>query len=332
MGASSSRQPSVKDGGEVASSSVAQPAPVDDASASGRKRPRSDGAAELRRGKKSKNRAAEKRDQRKAKKIAKMQDKSAVAQSDNKVAGKNDERTHSTLNVSRFSKKGKQLRKLQKKKLSLKYLDQPGDSDRPWTKRLIVLDVNGFLLYRSRHVITGVQRNGFDSIGNNLYDRPYVRQFLKWLQTRGFYVALWTSATAPVAESLRKHLFTGNIPAPLFCFSQKECISLPRSESTLGPVFSKPLSVVWDSDVAKQHGFDKSNTIILDDSFEKQASNLANCIITRTFNASSAEAVSLSLKELGAKGSLWAYLDGLARHQGDVQTYIKEKPYSLHQQ
>lgn len=218
-----------------------------------------------------------------------------------------------------------------KKKLKLKYLDQAGDSANKWPKRLIVLDINGFLLYRSKNVVEGLQRNGFDLLGNNLYDRPYARQFLKWLRTRGYVIGLWTSATRPVADSLRKHLIpdTGHFSMqPVFCFSQRECVSLGRSASRNTLLFSKPLSVVWESDVAKAHGFNADNTIIIDDSQEKLQSNLANAIITKSFNASSPDARTLALEELGPGGTLWTYLDALARHPGSVQAFLREHPFS----
>ena len=215
-----------------------------------------------------------------------------------------------------------------KKKVSLSSLERPGDGERCWPERLIVLDFNGLLLSRSKKRIEGRSDTFKDTTGQFVYDRPYCRQLLRWLRQRGFAVAFWTSATQPVAELLAKHLCDDKLFTArdiTFLWSQEHCIRVRNNAST-APAFAKLLRRVWvDPELEKR--FSPSNTVIVDDSAHKVQSSPDNAILCGSYDLSLGLGGAGPDKELGQGGALWAYLDALSRHDGDVRDFIRAQRY-----
>ncbi len=215
-----------------------------------------------------------------------------------------------------------------KKKVALSSLERPGDGERRWPDRLIVLDFNGLLVSRSKRRIEGRSDTFKDTTGQFVYDRPYCRQLLRWLRQRGFAVAFWTSATQPVAEQLAKHLCDDKLFTArdiTFVWSQEHCVRVRNNAST-APAFAKLLRRVWvDPELEKR--FSPSNTVIVDDSAHKVQSAPDNAILTSSYDLALGLGSTGPDAELGQGGALWAYLDALSRHDGDVRDFIRAQRY-----
>jgi len=204
-----------------------------------------------------------------------------------------------------------------KRKLNLSGLNQDGDGVRVWPQRLLVFDMNGVLISRSLKPLPNVSANFRDPKGKYVYDRPHMRELLFWaLKSRGFKIALWTSASPPVAAALSKHIFG----FPKFQIDN-DCDFVWSGEKCDGRnlCLTKPLSRIW----SEKTEWGPHNTIMIDNSAFKVSKHADNLIHMETFDPGNATA---GEDAMGKK--IWDYLDKLQRTHGDVREFMKECPYT----
>mmetsp|Transcript_7020 Transcript_7020/g.14073 ORF Transcript_7020/g.14073 Transcript_7020/m.14073 type:complete len:365 (+) Transcript_7020:217-1311(+) len=262
--------------------------------------------------------------------------KDTADQSQHDRPGKKQKKKKTALKPEAGSSKQSKKKK-SKKKLNLSYLSQEGDASREWPERLLIFDINNVLVARSKKPVQGLAENFRDPLGFRVFDRPHMRELLHWaVHERGYKVALWTSATAPVAQAIAKHIFAApkfNLEEDcLFVFDQSACGRKGRTSQNT-PNFTKPLVRVWhDPDFSNK--FSAENTLILDNDLAKFAMDEANALHISVFdptidNETDEPAGDGIDVDFGEKGALWRFLDALARCDGgDVRAFVQDQPLS----
>jgi hypothetical protein len=155
--------------------------------------------------------------------------------------------------------------------------------------RLVILDLNGFLIHRIH------ERDVATIDPDVLKEAKYCKPFYGWLRPQAcefldllfqhFTVAIWTSAQEHNAMSILNLLLPEyGQDKFLFVWGQEKCNSNILSEAdwadeqTKPPkkrkrrkrwLFTKPLARVWEAFPQ----FDKTNTLLVDDSIEKAIEN-----------------------------------------------------------
>ena len=134
-------------------------------------------------------------------------------------------------------------------------------------KRLIILDLNGTLIYK-QHRKSGsgrCLRSGRPEFCVNqlqCWKRPGVDEFLERLFA-SYRVAVWTSAMKHNTKLLVKEIFKNRAKDLLFIYSRDECSEVSNLDSDFKSY--KDLGKVWKT----YSDFDKSNTIMIEDGLTK---------------------------------------------------------------
>lgn len=164
--------------------------------------------------------------------------------------------------------------------------------------KLLILDLNGVLLYRNKR---------------SCLVRPHAVQFLQLMQQH-YTLAIWSSCQLATAKKLVQKI-TGNYSFEfLFIWGQSKC-------TVEGRKYLKDLSMVW----REYCSYDCSNTVLLDDTADKCKLNPPfTCVLPRSFHYSVGD------KELHEESALVAYLIALSDPSVRVQGYIEEHPYHAH--
>eukprot|EP01041_Mallomonas_annulata_P012997 gene12997-27427_t len=193
--------------------------------------------------------------------------------------------------------------------------------------KLLILDLNKVLILRK-----------LNKKSYNL--RPFLTEFLTVMSSY-FQLALWTSGGEHKSKRIVTKIFdkvpnkndvssAGNmVSALLFEWYQDRCdtdltFRIPIANSNyMKPLHLKNLASVWES----YPSFNEHNTILLDDSPEKNANNSPFsyvCPLPYTTH-------NLNDDELRPEGSLCSYLQLLAVYEGSVQDFIRTHPYTPQQ-
>ena len=143
-------------------------------------------------------------------------------------------------------------------------------------KKLLVLDVNGLLLQRVRGPVpTGVKRRPDATLrGVKVFERPNMKPFVHWCLNH-FDVAVWSSAKRENVELLASFVFGTNFrEKTAFVWNQDQCsdTGLMHPQDRHKPVVLKELSLVWQHPHLNRT-FDRSNTLLIDDSPYKACMN-----------------------------------------------------------
>lgn len=130
----------------------------------------------------------------------------------------------------------------------------------------------------------------------HVFERPHLQKFLDFLFEH-FNVSIWTAASKDYALFIiEKVVLAGKRNRKIdYIFFSYHCNASEKHKRG-----TKDLSMIWD--IYKLPGYDKSNTVILDDYDEVYNTQNDNCIIAKAFEftADSSENDKF-LKELKAK-------------------------------
>lgn len=154
-------------------------------------------------------------------------------------------------------------------------------------KLLLILDLNGVLVYRDKESRMDHKRDNVDV-------------FLDWCFEH-FDVALWSSARKHNVERLAQ-LVMGEqrMKRLVFMWHQDQCTPHATEEN----IFKKPLQKVWD---IYPHQYDQTNTFIIDDSKSKMEDNPSHTWIeVKSWKGSSKDDEEETLKQLEER--LWKLL------------------------
>lgn len=153
-------------------------------------------------------------------------------------------------------------------------------------KKLLVLDLNGFLVDRVRLNGDGgtapqpSTKCDLYEGGCSVYFRAHMREFIDWcLET--FELGVWTSAKRHNVHALLDSVFGARKTQLCFIWDQSNCTTvgaLRHPDCSYKPIFLKELSKLWTHGCAAGP-FDPNNTILLDDTVYKTAANPAHTSI-----------------------------------------------------
>ncbi|KAI1498228.1 hypothetical protein F5X99DRAFT_394333 [Biscogniauxia marginata] len=184
-------------------------------------------------------------------------------------------------------------------------------------KILIVIDLNGTLLYRPD------PRNPAKFI-----ERPYTRTFLSYC-IRTFAVAIWSSARIGNVLKMLKQILTPDLRSQIVAIWGRDKFGLSPGDYNKRVQCYKRLSLLWDTpkiatshpDVADGGRWSQKDTVLVDDSIEKARSEPYNLLRIPEFEGDAFEP-GFVLPQVHD------YLNECSR-QADVSTYIREVPFKL---
>ncbi|KAJ4250578.1 hypothetical protein NW762_011837 [Fusarium torreyae] len=182
---------------------------------------------------------------------------------------------------------------------------------------LIVMDLNGTLLYRPN------KKRPF-----NFVERPHAKSFLNYcLDT--FYVAIWSSARPENVSKMVDNLLTPEQRERCLLVWGRDSFGLSKADYDTKVQVYKRLTTVWSNPrVLSSHPqahkgghWDQSNTILVDDSFEKARSEPFNLLPLPEFSG-------LATEIPNVLPQVHDYLNELA-HQTDISRFVRQSPFKL---
>ena len=184
------------------------------------------------------------------------------------------------------------------------------DAPRPL---LVVLDLNGTLLYRTR-------RGGSDFLA-----RPRVYEFLHYMLSN-HHVMIWSSARPHNVSSMVDKLFTKEQSKELVGVWGRDTLRLTAKAYEQKAQVYKQLSWIWKDETILAANPDpvdywnQENTVLIDDSVEKAASEPHSIIKIDEFEGEKEQL------EADVLGQVVKYLEVL-RSERDVSAYMRSKPF-----
>lgn len=178
---------------------------------------------------------------------------------------------------------------------------------------LVILDLNGTLLFR---------RNK----GSSFQPRPHLDAFLEYLFSN-HVVMVWSSAKPHNVVNMCKKFFTPEQFNRVAAIWTRDNLRLSPQAYAANTQVYKQLSWVWqDPNIQAKNPvpggyWDQSNTVLLDDSVEKSASEPFNLVRIEEFEDRPDQQNEDVLSQVAL------YLDVL-RSQRDVTAYIRSQPFA----
>ncbi|PFH57232.1 hypothetical protein XA68_15336 [Ophiocordyceps unilateralis] len=185
-------------------------------------------------------------------------------------------------------------------------------------KILIILDLNGSILYRPEH-----------RRPSRFVERRHAGRFIDYcLDT--FRLAIWSSARHQNVESMVNQMFSSEQRRQLVVVWSREHLGLSSDDYGSRVQCYKRLSTIWgNSDVQKSHPtaqlggrWDQSNTVLVDDSREKGRSEPHNILTIPEFSVPEDD------ENHDVLPQVHDYLNELAR-QEDISRYMRLHPFEI---
>ncbi|KAF3003034.1 hypothetical protein E8E13_006644 [Curvularia kusanoi] len=185
----------------------------------------------------------------------------------------------------------------------------------PSGRILVILDLNGTLLYRpNRNVKTMIAR-------------PFLGPFLRYLFAN-FAVMVWSSARPENVSSLVQQSLEEDLRKSLVAQLARDAFNLKPEHYSANVQVYKNLELVWKRDeIQRQHPdyekggrFGQHNTVLIDDSMLKASAQPFNLLLISEFSATPQQLQEDKLRDVAG------YLDVL-RTQHDVSKFMKREPF-----
>lgn len=179
---------------------------------------------------------------------------------------------------------------------------------------LIVLDLNGTLVHRK-------QPRG----GSSFVARPKLNEFLQYLFTY-HKVMVWSSAKPKNVNAMCEKLFDKDQRQELIAVWARDTLRLPDASYNSKVQVYKQLHWTWHDKRIQaatpdaKSGWDQSNTVLIDDSVEKAASEPHNLICLEEFQNSPEQ------RKSDVLGQVVKYLE-LLKHEKDVSAFMQLMPF-----
>ena len=179
---------------------------------------------------------------------------------------------------------------------------------------LVILDLNGTLVYRPSR-----------EVGSDFISRPNVDEFLHYLLTN-HHVMIWSSAKSYNVKSMCDRLFYPEQRDKLVAIWDRNHLRLPRHLVKEKVQVYKQLSWIWKDRAIQGKNPDnvepwsQENTVLIDDSTEKAASEPFNIVKVEEFEGKEEQ------MNVDVLGQVVKYLDMLKSEQ-DVSAYMRWKPF-----
>ncbi|KAI7466269.1 hypothetical protein KC367_g6407 [Hortaea werneckii] len=179
---------------------------------------------------------------------------------------------------------------------------------------LIILDLNGTLLFRK-------------SRGASFVGRPKVQEFLQYLLAK-HKVMVWSSATPTNVELMCEKLFAPHQKDKLVGIWGRDKLHLSPTQYNQKVQVYKQLRWAWgDHSVASSAPpstgeWDQENTVLIDDSEEKAASEPYNLLKIDEYEGTAEQ------DEMDVLGQVVEYIEKLSR-QSNVSAYMRKHPFQF---
>ncbi|GAW16995.1 hypothetical protein ANO14919_064440 [Xylariales sp. No.14919] len=185
---------------------------------------------------------------------------------------------------------------------------------------LVVVDLNGTLLYRPSH------RNP-----TRFIQRPHARQFLSYC-VNTFTVVIWSSARPRSVESMCRQLLEPKDRTKVVATMARDRFGLSETDYNQRVLCYKRLTTVWnDPTIARSHPeaaygkkWNQLNTVLVDDSLDKARSEPYNLIQIPEFKGDPREPGSILLQ-------VQDYFNECNRRM-NVSAYIRTQPFAFNPQ
>ncbi|KAF4985661.1 hypothetical protein FGRMN_11129 [Fusarium graminum] len=180
---------------------------------------------------------------------------------------------------------------------------------------LIVMDLNGTLLHRPN------KRRPF-----HFTERPHATTFLSYL-LETFHVAIWSSARPENVNKMVEQLLTPEQVEQCLVVWGRDSFGLSGEDYNSKVQVYKRLTTIWTNPrVMAAHPrahkgglWDQTNTILVDDSFEKGRSEPFNMLILPEF-------AGLAKETPNVLPQVHDYINELA-HQSDISRFVRQSPF-----
>jgi len=211
-----------------------------------------------------------------------------------------------------------------------------GEENLKGRERLLVLDLNGFLVDRRQDE---VQYPNLESSRVNrwvMWFRPHARDFLQWTLAN-FTVGVWSTAQNHNVLPMVQLLFGADFQRHVaFVYHQRHCTEDRRlgGGRDVKPVFYKELKRIWD-DPALCGRFHARNTLLMDDSPYKARLNPPHTLLAVTSweardsgvgEEKEVERQRMLDSALGETGEVRKYLETLAASELSVPEFVQRFP------
>ena len=144
----------------------------------------------------------------------------------------------------------------------------------PSKKKLIILDLNKLLVYRSFKHDCKDDISNAELLGEHYtWIRPGARKFIEYCFEH-YDVAVWSSANLKNLNLLINHVFGTLRTQLIFEWGQDMCDKYTNQNDLNKPIFKKPLSKV-----VKKTSYYMEEILIIDDSEIKMEGNPPNCFL-----------------------------------------------------
>lgn len=182
---------------------------------------------------------------------------------------------------------------------------------------LVVIDLNGTLLHRPN------KKRPF-----NFTERPHAKIFLRYcIQT--FHVAIWSSARPENVEKMVEKLLTPEERDQCLVIWGRDSFALSEADYMTKVQVYKRLTTVWTNPkvmsahprASKGGMWDQTNTILVDDSFEKGRSEPFNILTLPEFSG-------LAKEIPNVLPQVHDYLNELS-YQADISRFVRRTPFQL---
>lgn len=192
---------------------------------------------------------------------------------------------------------------------------------------LLLIDMNGTLLYRSKTPLNGPYVHVFNN--TYYYHRPHVRKFLQWLQTYRSWIdiAFYTSMTHKNAEMGANHLLKNM--KPIYIYDQAMNKSDPEGPNHWSMM--RDLPRIWSTENSPGYGHSERTTIMIDDSLMKMREYPDNAIIIPEFSESMVQGGDDVLEQLQRVLQLIFAEAVISRHRYDfdIRCLLKAHEHEL---
>ncbi|MCJ1470166.1 hypothetical protein MMC07_008811 [Pseudocyphellaria aurata] len=184
---------------------------------------------------------------------------------------------------------------------------------------LVVLDLNGTLLYRSRG-------------SSSFHPRPFLPEFLNYCLAN-HALLVWSSATAPNVSAICARLFQPHARSTLLGEWARDTLGLTNEQYASRIQVYKRLDRIWDNPglssthpLAHEGGkWSQVNTLLIDDSAMKASAQPYSVVQIPEFVKGGAEK---KTAENDVLGQVVGYLEE-ARRWGDVSAFSRERPFKM---
>ncbi|KAL8944419.1 MAG: hypothetical protein Q9216_000470 [Gyalolechia sp. 2 TL-2023] len=186
---------------------------------------------------------------------------------------------------------------------------------------LIVLDLNGTLLYRPK-------------ASSGYKPRPYLKQFLAHCNSN-YKILVWSSATPRNVTAICAKIFTPEQRKFLLGEWGRDTLDLTLQQYKAKVQVYKRLDRIWAFDkIQRSHPdyafggrWSQKNTLLLDDSTMKASAQPYNSVVVPEFVKGAGE---LQINGTDVLGQVVAYLE-LAKTYQDVSAFARERPFRINE-